>query len=84
MACSKRHLRSTLAGNQRNRERASRTLFGNTVRLNSGCVWRRECSIDGLKHNEAGEAGAVDIICLAGIENISIAETIGDAEIRWR
>ncbi len=35
---------------------------------------------DGLKRKEVEEASAGDIICLAGIENIMIAETIADAE----
>src|SRR4249920_750624 len=35
---------------------------------------------DGLKRKEVEEASAGDIICLAGIENIMIAETISDAE----
>ncbi len=35
---------------------------------------------DGLKRMEVSEASAGDIICLAGIENIMIAETIADAE----
>jgi GTP-binding protein len=35
---------------------------------------------DGLKRIEVTEAGAGDIICLAGIESIMIGETIADAE----
>src|SRR5690606_22468049 len=35
---------------------------------------------DGLKRVDVAEAGAGDIICLAGIENIMIGETIADAE----
>src|SRR5262245_15838717 len=35
---------------------------------------------DGLKRIEVNEAAAGDIICLAGIENIMIGETIADAE----
>ena len=35
---------------------------------------------DGLKRVEVTDAGAGDIICLAGIENIMIGETIADAE----
>jgi GTP-binding protein len=37
-------------------------------------------TFDGLKRIEATEASAGDIICLAGIENIMIGETIADAE----
>ncbi len=35
---------------------------------------------DGLKRVDVNEASAGDIICLAGIENIMIGETIADAE----
>jgi GTP-binding protein len=35
---------------------------------------------DGLRRVEVDEAGAGDVICLAGIENIMIGETIADAE----
>jgi GTP-binding protein len=35
---------------------------------------------DGLKRVDVNEAAAGDIVCLAGIENIMIAETIADAE----
>jgi GTP-binding protein len=35
---------------------------------------------EGLKRVDVTEAGAGDIICLAGIENIMIGETIADAE----
>jgi GTP-binding protein len=35
---------------------------------------------DGLKRIEVADAGAGDIICLAGIESIMIGETIADAE----
>ncbi len=35
---------------------------------------------DGLKRIDVNEAAAGDIICLAGIDNIMIAETIADAE----
>ena len=37
-------------------------------------------TFEGLKRIDATEAGAGDIICLAGIENIMIGETIADAE----
>src|SRR5688572_19006096 len=37
-------------------------------------------TFEGLKRVEATEAGAGEIICLAGIENIMIGETIADAE----
>jgi GTP-binding protein len=37
-------------------------------------------TFDGLKRVDATEAAAGDIICLAGIENIMIGETIADAE----
>jgi GTP-binding protein len=37
-------------------------------------------TFDGLKRVEVNDAAAGDIICLAGIENIMIAETIADAE----
>jgi len=37
-------------------------------------------TFDGLKRIETADAGAGDIICLAGIENIMISETIADAE----
>ena len=35
---------------------------------------------DGLKRIDVNEASAGDIICLAGIEDIMIGETIADAE----
>jgi len=37
-------------------------------------------TFDGLKRIDVTDASAGDIICLAGIENIMIAETIADAE----
>ena len=37
-------------------------------------------TFEGLKRVEANDAAAGDIICLAGIEDIMIAETIADAE----
>ncbi|HUL75177.1 MAG TPA: translational GTPase TypA [Vicinamibacterales bacterium] len=37
-------------------------------------------TFEGLKRIESDEAAAGDIICLAGIENIMIGETIADAE----
>jgi len=37
-------------------------------------------TFDGLKRMEAQEAAAGDIVCLAGIENITIGETITDME----
>jgi len=37
-------------------------------------------TFEGLKRIEADEAAAGDIMCLAGIENIMIGETIADAE----
>src|SRR5258708_6929404 len=37
-------------------------------------------AFEGLKHIDIQEAAAGDIVCLAGIENITIGETIADAE----
>jgi GTP-binding protein len=39
-------------------------------------------SFDGLKRVEIDQAAAGDVICLAGIENITIGETIADQEHR--
>jgi GTP-binding protein len=39
-------------------------------------------AFEGLKRVEITEAGAGDIVCLAGIENITIGETIADPEHR--
>ncbi len=39
-------------------------------------------SFEGLKRIEIGEAAAGDIVCLAGIEDITIGETIADVEHR--
>jgi GTP-binding protein len=41
-------------------------------------------SFDGLKRIEIERAAAGDIVCLAGIENITIGETIADTEHRLR
>jgi len=37
-------------------------------------------AFEGLKRVDIGEAAAGDIVCLAGIENITIGDTIADAE----
>ena len=39
-------------------------------------------SFDGLKRVEINEAMAGDVVCLAGIDNITIGETISDPEVR--
>jgi GTP-binding protein len=39
-------------------------------------------AFDGLKRIEVNDAGAGDIVCVAGIEDITIGETIADAEQR--
>jgi GTP-binding protein len=66
-------------------------VFNGTVRLNDAvAVMKHDGKVeqtrvtklfafDGLKRVEIGEAKAGDIICLAGIENITIGETIADA-----
>jgi GTP-binding protein len=41
-------------------------------------------AFDGLKRIDIEEAAAGDIVCLAGIENITIGETIADVEHRKR
>jgi GTP-binding protein len=41
-------------------------------------------AFDGLKRIEIDQAGAGDIVCLAGIEDITIGETIADTENRLR
>jgi GTP-binding protein len=41
-------------------------------------------AFDGLKRVEIEQAGAGDIVCLAGIEDITIGETIADLEHRVR
>jgi GTP-binding protein len=41
-------------------------------------------AFDGLKRVEIQQAGAGDIVCLAGIEDITIGETIADLEHRVR
>jgi len=67
-------------------------VFNGRVRLNDpiavckldGSIQRTTVTklytFDGLKRIETAEAAAGDIICLAGIENIMISETIADAE----
>jgi GTP-binding protein len=37
-------------------------------------------AFEGLKRTDISEAGAGDIVCLAGIEDITIGETVADAE----
>ena len=39
-------------------------------------------AFDGLKRVDISDAAAGDIVCLAGIEDITIGETIADAEHR--
>ena len=41
-------------------------------------------AFDGLKRVDINEAAAGDIVCLAGIEDITIGETITDPEHRRR
>jgi len=69
-------------------------IFNGTVRLNDPIVvlkvdgTAQETKVtklfafDGLKRVEIQEAGAGDIVCLAGIEDINIGETIADPEHR--
>ena len=69
-------------------------IFNGTVRLNDPVAvlkldGRAECTkvtklfaFDGLKRVEIEHAAAGDIICLAGIEDITIGETISDPEQR--
>jgi GTP-binding protein len=69
-------------------------IFNGTVRLNDQVVVvkldgsvkptkvTKLFSFDGLKRAEVTEAAAGDIVCLAGIEDITIGETIADPEER--
>ncbi len=69
-------------------------IFNGTVRLNDpiavikldGTSFATKATklfaFDGLKRVEVSEAMAGDVICLAGIENITIGETISDPETR--
>jgi GTP-binding protein len=71
-------------------------IFNGTVRLNDAvCVLKLDGSeqqtkvtklfaFDGLKRIEIEQAAAGDIVCLAGIEDITIGETIADTESRLR
>ena len=69
-------------------------IFNGTVRLNDpiavikldGTSFTTKVtklfSFDGLRRVEVNEAMAGDVVCLAGIENITIGETISDPETR--
>jgi GTP-binding protein len=69
-------------------------IFNGTVKLNDPIVVlkldgaaeatrvTKLFSFDGLKRVEIGQAAAGDIVCLAGIEDITIGETIADPEHR--
>jgi GTP-binding protein len=71
-------------------------IFNGTVKLNDAvCVLKLDGSeqqtkvtklfaFDGLKRIEIEQAAAGDIVCLAGIEDITIGETIADTESRLR
>ena len=71
-------------------------IFNGTVKLNDAvCVLKLDgreqqtrvtklFAFDGLKRVEIEQAAAGDIVCLAGIEDITIGETIADTESRLR
>jgi GTP-binding protein len=71
-------------------------IFNGTVKLNDAvCVLKLDggeqqtrvtklFAFDGLKRIEIEQAAAGDIVCLAGIEDITIGETIADTESRLR
>jgi GTP-binding protein len=71
-------------------------IFNGTVKLNDpvavvkvdGKIQQTKVTklfaFDGLKRVEIETAAAGDIVCLAGIEDITIGETIADPPIRWR
>ena len=71
-------------------------IFNGTVKLNDAvCVLKLDgreqqtrvtklFAFDGLKRVEIEQAAAGDIVCLAGIEDITIGETIDDTESRLR